>query len=291
MIRSGKLLAVAAAAATVVGLAASSASAVPQASASRHPHLVLHGTGGLHPDIRLPRNGRLAATPEGIPIQYSGNWSGYIALPKSGKAKAFRYVQGDYNVPSVNCATTPSAFAYFWVGLDGDTDSTVEQDGVGGYCVSGSPVYFAWSEMFPDGVQIQFYLNPGDEVTSSVYYNSSTRQYELDLTDLTSGQTFSVDQACPTTCDNSSAEVITEGYPSSPYDGTSDYASVNYETIKVTDSAGTHGALTNSNWHTDESIHAGSACPVDTEPGALYSASVPSSPAMSAFEDTWYCED
>ena len=283
-------MAVAAAAAAVVGLAASSASAVPQATGGKKPHLVLHGTGGLHPDIRLPRDGRLAANPAGIPIQYSGNWSGYIALPKSKHATAFRYVQGDYTVPSVNCTTTPSAFAYFWVGLDGDTDSTVEQDGVGSFCVSGSPVYFAWSEMFPAGVQIQFYLNPGDEITSSVYYSSSTHLYSLDLTDVTSGQTFSVNQACAATCNNSSAEVITEGYPASPYNGTSDYASVNYETIKVTDSGAQRGGLTSSNWNTAESIHAGSACSVDTEPGALYSATAPSSPAMSAFEDQWFCQ-
>ena len=67
----------------------------------------------------------------------------------------------------------------------------------------GSPTYFAWSEMYPAGVQLQFHLNPGDEVTSSVYYDSSTHLYSLDLTDLTSGQTFSVNQACAATCDNS----------------------------------------------------------------------------------------
>jgi Peptidase A4 family len=290
MIRFGKLAVAAAGAAAVVGMAAGSASAVPHTAVSKEPHVVLHGTGGLHPDIRLHRDGRPAAGPEGIPIQYSSNWSGYLALPKSGHATSFRYVQGDYTVPSVNCSVTASAFAYFWVGLDGDSDSTVEQDGVGGYCISGSPTYFAWSEMYPAGVQIQFYLDPGDAVTSSVYYNSSAHLYTLDLTDLTSGQTFSVNQACASTCRNSSAEVITEGYPASPYDGTSDYGSVNYETIKVTDNASQRGGLTNSNWNTDESIHAGSACSVDTEPGALYSATTPSSPAMSAFEDTWYCE-
>jgi hypothetical protein len=183
----------------VVGLAASSASAVPQASGGKTPHLVLHGTGGLHPDIRLRGEGRLAANPAGIPIQYSGNWSGYIALPKSKHATAFRYVQGDFTVPSVNCTSTPYAFAYFWAGLDGDTDSTVEQDGVGSFCVNGSPAYFAWSEMFPAGVQIQFNLNPGDEVISSVFYNSSAHLYSLGLTDETSGQTFGVNQACAAT--------------------------------------------------------------------------------------------
>src|SRR5580693_10450858 len=118
-----KLAAFAAAAVTVAGLSAGVATANPSpGSTASHP--AIHGTGGLRPDIRLPRNGRAATSPDGLPIQYSGNWSGYIALPKSGRTKTFKYVQADYTVPSVNCGTTPTAFAYQWVGLDGDTDGT-----------------------------------------------------------------------------------------------------------------------------------------------------------------------
>jgi hypothetical protein len=284
-----KLAAFAAAAVTVAGLSAGSAAAhqVPGSSARR---LVIHGTGGLHPDIRLPRHGRAAFSPEGIPIQYSGNWSGYIALPESKKATAFRYVQADYTVPSVNCSVTSTAFAYQWVGLDGDTDSTVEQDGVGSYCVGGSPTYFAWSEMFPAGVDVQFTLNPGDSVESSVYYDSSTKEYALYLLDQTTGQGFNFDAACASTCGNSSAEVITEGYPSGSYGGTADFGMEHFDTASVTDSAGQRGDFTDSNWNTDESISEG-ASGVDTEPGALYAASVPSSPLLSAFADTWHNED
>lgn len=248
---------------------------------------MIHGTGGLRPDIRLPRNGRAAVTPGGMPIQYSGNWSGYIALPKTGKTTSFRYAQASYTVPSVNCSVTPDAFSYQWVGLDGDTSATVEQDGVSGYCYGGSASYFAWAEMYPAGVQVEFYLNPGDSITSNVFYNSSTHVYTLSLRDLTSGQTFSVNDTCAGTCSNSSAEVITEGYPSSPYNGTSDFGMEHYDNIVVTNSAGHHGGLYDPNWSTDESIAEG-ASGVDTEPGALYSALVPSTPAQSAFDDQWY---
>jgi Peptidase A4 family len=290
MKRIAKLGAFAAAAVMVAGVSAGAATAGPMAG-SGGPRLVVHGTGGLRPDIHLPRDGRAAISPQGLPIQYSGNWSGYIALPKSGKAKAFRYVQADFTVPSVNCGTTPTAFNYQWVGLDGDTNGTVEQDGIGGYCVSGSPTYFAWSEMYPAGIVEQFFLNPGDAVGATVYYNSTTAQYTLALTDFTSGQTFSVNEACAATCSNSSAEVITEGYPSGAYGGTADFGAVHFDSIWVTDSTGTRGELTHTNWNTDESIAQGATSDVTTEPAALYAASVPSSPLLSAFEDQWYNED
>jgi Peptidase A4 family len=291
MQRFGRFAAFTAAALTIAGLSAGSAAAHPAAGASG-PHAAIHGTGGLRPDIHLPSDGRATVNPAGLPIQYSGNWSGYLTLPKTGKASAFRYVQASYTVPSVNCGVTPTAFVYNWVGLDGDTDGTVEQDGVGSYCIGGSPEYFAWYEMFPQGLQLQFYLNAGDAVNSSVYYNSSTKEYSLTLTDLTSGQTFSTNQACPTgyTCNNSTAEVITEGYPSGSYGGVADFGLEQFDNIWVTSTAGHHGLLTDSTWNTDESIAEG-ASGIDTEPNAIYAASVPASPLLSAYSDQWYHEN
>lgn len=290
MFRPGKFTAVAVTAVAVVGLSAGSAFA-SQAASRPAPHVAIHGTGGLHPNIHVSRGSLPATSSQGVPIQYSGNWSGYLATPKKSHAQAFRYVSADYSVPSVNCSTTNYAFAYQWVGLDGDTDGTVEQDGVGSYCVSGQPTYFAWSEMYPAGVDVQFYLNAGDAVTSSVYYDSTTKEYELDLTDLTSGQNFAVDETCASTCKNSTAEVITEGYPSSPYDGTADFGMEQYNSIKVTDRSGQRGSLVNSNWTLQESIAVNGSKQDDTEPGALYSASEPSSPALSAFGVQWLRED
>jgi hypothetical protein len=296
MQRMAKFSALAAAAITVGGLSAGVAS-FSAASAGSTPgstavHPVIHGTGGLRPDIRLPRGNRAAVNSGGLPIQYSGNWSGYIALPKSGGASTFKGISASYSVPSVNCGTTPTAFAYQWVGLDGDTDGTVEQDGVGSYCVSGSPTYFAWSEMYPAGVDVQFYLNPGDAINSSVNYTATSHTYTLALTDVTSGQTFSVNETCaPATCKRTSAEVITEGYPSGSYGGTSDFGAEHYDSIAVTSGTGTAGGLTSAHWTTDESIAQGATEDTTTAPGALYSSSAPSSPALSAFEDLWYSED
>jgi Peptidase A4 family len=258
-----------------------------QATAASRPvnvtsRLVTNGT--LRPAIHLSH--RHSASPQGIPIDYSGNWSGYVALPESGKAKSFKYVSASYSVPSVNCSVTNYAFSYHWVGLDGWTDGTVEQDGVGSFCVSGTPTYFAWYEMYPAGVSEEFSVNPGDAITSSVTYDGSGK-YTLELTDQTSGQSFDTQEKCGSTCANSSAEVITEGYTSAPYDGTADFGEEHYDTAKVQSAGGTLGGLTSTHWSTIESIALGGTTgDIDTEPGPLFKAT-----KESAFPITWYQED
>src|ERR1700722_2319752 len=291
MQRLVRFSALAAAAVTVGGLSVGAATAGPTpGSTAVHP--VIHGTDGLRPDIRLPRGNRPAVSSAGLPIQYSGNWSGYIALPKSGGASTFRAVSASYSVPSVNCGTTPTAFAYQWVGLDGDTNGTVEQDGVGSYCVSGSPTYFAWSEMYPAGVDVQFYLNAGDAVNSSVSYDKTTNDYTLSLTDVTSGQTFTTTQyGAPAACQRTSAEGIPEGSPWGSYGGTSDFGAEHYDSITVTGGSGNANGLINSRWTTDESIAQGATDDVTTAPGSLDSSAAPAAPHSSAFEDIWYSED
>jgi hypothetical protein len=246
--------------------------------------LVIKGT--LRPAIHLSHHPSSGA--QGIPIDLSGNWSGYIALPKtgSGGSKAFKHVSAAYSVPSVNCSVTNYAFSYHWVGLDGWTDGTVEQDGVGSFCVNGSPDYFAWYEMFPAGPTMEFSVNPGDAITSSVTYRGSGK-YTLALTDQTSGQSFDVSQTCASTCSNSSAEVITEGYTSAPYDGTADFGAEHYDTAVVQGGGGASGGLTSTHWNTVESIAVGGTTgDMDTEPGPLFKAT-----GESAFAINWLQEN
>ena len=206
----------------------------------------------------------------------SGNWAGYAAT-----GRIFRDISATYQVPSVNCTTTPNAFAYQWIGLDGLSNSTVEQDGVAGYCQSGTPTYFAWSEMYPAGVVIQFYLDPGDAVTSAVRYSGGT--FTLSMTDLTSGQSFSQAATCAGACDRSSAEVISEGYPDAPeYGGTADYGLENYSAISLTDGRNQTGSFTDSKWSLTKIVQVGDSG-TDASPGPLY--------AGAAFANTWLNED
>jgi hypothetical protein len=192
----------------------------------------------------------------------------------------------------VNCNTSPDSFSYHWVGLDGDTDGTVEQDGIAADCAGGTTAsYFAWYEMYPAGLTVEFSVNPGDAIVAQVYYDTSDSEYYLYLADQTSGNYFDIEKACASTCNNSSAEVITEGYyANSTYAGTSDFAEEHYETITVSDIAANSandvtGGLKDTNWKTIESIAVGQSGDIDTEPTPLASVT---KPAQSAFAIDWY---
>ena len=243
--------------------------------------------GTTHPALRVKSTAQ--ATSAGIPIDDSGNWSGYVALPKKGGSKTFKSVTAQYTVPSVNCSVTGSSdsFAYHWVGLDGWTDGTVEQDGVADFCVGGTPEYYAWYEMFPAGITLVFAVNPGDDISSSVTYAPSTGVYTLSLTDRTSGNSFAQPEKCatPGTCHNSSAEVITEGYPSGSWVGTADFGAEFYMAATATDAAGVIGSFTDSAWSAIESVAYG---PVSHEPmtgpGQIYQGE---SSSRSAFVVNW----
>jgi len=73
------------------------------------------------------------------------NWSGYAV---SGAPGSFGSVSGSWTQPSVTCGTQ-SSYSAFWVGLDGDTTSTVEQLGTEADCIGGVAQYSSWFEMYP----------------------------------------------------------------------------------------------------------------------------------------------
>src|SRR3954453_10171523 len=58
-------------------------------------------------------------------------------------------VSAAWTQPAVNCSVTPTGWSSFWVGLDGDTSSTVEQTGTEADCSNGHAVYSGWYEMYP----------------------------------------------------------------------------------------------------------------------------------------------
>jgi Peptidase A4 family len=178
----------------------------------------------------------------------SGNWSGYadIACPTC----ALRYVSADFTVPHLNTATSPNnSWAAHWVGLDGATNSTVEQVGIDTYVDNGVDYYYAWYEMFPAATQVYtLAASPGDNIQVGVYTVNGT--YSLSLNDTTLGAGFNATATVPAgyTGQNKSAEVITEA--PSEASGSSliqlplaDYGQINYNNATVTSRSGTHGGL------------------------------------------------
>jgi hypothetical protein len=141
--------------------------------------------------------------------QNGGNWSGYVAT-----GSGFTSATAGWTEPSVKCNSSNDLMAP-WVGIDGDTSSSVEQTGVATDCSSGSPVYQGWYEMYPAAPV--YYNNPvsaGDVITASA--TRSGTSYTLVLTDKTKGWTKTTKKSY--NGKNASAEVIIESptaaYPS-----------------------------------------------------------------------------
>jgi hypothetical protein len=142
----------------------------------------------------------------------SSNWSGYAAL--STGTKTYTAVHGQFKEPKITCPTNVSgtSLAAFWVGIDGFSSQTVEQDGTIAEC-SGSTLlgYADWWEMYPtNAVNIVNVVSAGDTIIASVV--DAGGNYTLKVTDKTNtSASFSTTQTCGTTaCANSSAEWIAE---------------------------------------------------------------------------------
>ncbi len=200
--------------------------------------------------------------------------SGYAAVPKPGGAKEFIHVQATFTVPRVTC-TAQNETALTRAGLDGITDSTVEQVGVSEACVNAVPFYTAFYRMYPAALVPTFHPSPGDQVAASVTADGGV--YTLSVHDLTSGQSFTVTKTCAT-CLNSSAQV-TAGSPAGIRP--TDFGVVHFTDIVVIDTAGVSGGLANAAWNTDKLTQPGSP---HTVAGPLH---VISPPPHSAFADTW----
>jgi len=116
----------------------------------------------------------------------SSNWSGY-----ADTSGTFSAVGGTWSVPSVSCPSGSTSYSSEWIGIDGYSSNTVEQDGTEADCVSGSPSYDAWYEMYGDnavnsGYEVElspsaYPVSPGDSITASVNVSGST--WTLALTD------------------------------------------------------------------------------------------------------------
>jgi hypothetical protein len=140
------------------------------------------------------------------------NWAGYA--DDNTKGNTYSTVTGNWSEPAVTCPSRGTQYAVFWVGIDGFTSGTVEQDGTLAECNHGAATYFSWWEMFPaNSIQVVgSSVRPGDSISASVVRSGST--YTLKLTDSThTANSFSTMQTC-STCANTSAEWIAEA-PSS----------------------------------------------------------------------------
>ena len=172
-------------------LTASSASAAPNSGWRFSPggpvHLVGHGAFG-----------------KGLGHQAeSTNWSGY-----AGTTGTYTSVSASWVQPSGTCSRGDQ-YAAFWVGLDGYSNSTVEQTGSEVDCVGRTAEYYAWYEMYPGPSEnYPNTVKPGDHFSASVTYTGNN-QYTLAVSDSTQHWTQTTTRTLAGSA-LSSAEVIVE---------------------------------------------------------------------------------
>jgi Peptidase A4 family len=269
---------VASVAAVTAGVGASASAAVhhrapraPQASHAKAPGPVL-----LHPAAKG--------------INYNASWAGYVA--PADKNVTLRYVAADFNVPSLNCPNSrvgsqgdPSVNQF--VGLDGYNDFSTEEAGILEYCINNdtTPVYTGWYALGPSMNDSTTVISPGDAITASIYYNSSSKLYNVALEDVTTGQViWNVAKPCQASpsCTNTSAEAISElSGGTAPQYSLADYGMENFTGGAVTSASGVKGNFASSKlWGSVElGLHDSSGVVLAT-PSSLQGG--------SAFSTTWH---
>jgi hypothetical protein len=184
----------------------------------------------------------------------SSNWSGYaIQTNLNHPAKnVVTDVQGSWVVPAVTGSSGTTTYSSFWVGIDGYSDSTVEQIGTDSDIINGVPTYYAWYEMYPAyPVNLGLTINPGDSITAEVNYASNS--FILSITDTTpSGvtHTFSTSISSSSSIQRSSAEWIAEAPWSGGVLPLANFGTVTFTGCSATISGHT-GFISDSNWKYD----------------------------------------
>jgi hypothetical protein len=164
--------------------------------------LRLFKIGHHSPDLRVPTSQREF---DGVSQVESTNWSGY-----ADTGSGFSQAAGSWTEPSASCSRNTTSYAAFWVGIDGYSSSTVEQDGTIIECLRGRAYQYSWWEMYPtnDIQVVGSSVAAGDSITASVVRSGTS--YTLAVTDSTHpANSFSTNQTC-SDCANSSAEWIAE---------------------------------------------------------------------------------
>lgn len=147
--------------------------------------------------------GALALGLSGSASAASGGFAGYAATTST-----YTSVNATWTQPSVTCGSA-STYVSTWVGLDGISDSTVEQIGTEADCVNGVVAYEGWYELYPAApVYLSQRLSPGDSVTATVSATTAD-VFTLTLKDATAGWTSS-SKHTDTAAARTSAEVALE---------------------------------------------------------------------------------
>jgi hypothetical protein len=258
-----------------LALGLSSAAGVSTASAAQAPGAAAAARAAIR-TLSMPGFGHIGhhstmlrvSTPQsevsGVSQVESTNWSGYADTGSS-----FSQVAGSWTEPSVSCGSRRSAesLAAFWVGIDGYSSDTVEQDGTLIECYRGTAYQYSWWEMYPtnDIQVVGESVASGDSITASVVRSGTS--YTLKVTDSTNTtNSFSTVQSC-SDCANSSAEWIAEA----PSGSAGIYPLADFGTWTESSATVTEGSTSGviSSFTDDEITMVDNSGLVKAQPGAL----------------------
>ncbi|HEX4791470.1 MAG TPA: G1 family glutamic endopeptidase [Actinospica sp.] len=197
----------------------------------------------------------------------SSNWSGYAATGSSG---AFKSVASSWKQPTLTC-TSKTTYSSYWVGLDGYSNSALEQTGTEADCIGGKAEYGAWWEVLPASESAySVTVKAGDSLSASVKDNGNGT-FTMTLTDSTQGWTKTTTHAGSSGYQDSSAEVIAEA------------TEVNGQIASLSD----FGSVTFSN-STANGTSLGSYSPTEiVMAGSRDTKAQPGSISGGTFSDTW----
>lgn len=212
---------------------------------------------GLH--VVDDKSDRASFTHPHIPIAdasgTSQNWSGYAALTNLShpQKNVVTAVDGSWIVPTLSSASH-TTYCSLWVGIDGYSDSTVEQIGTESDWSNGHQQNYAWFEMYPNySYEITgFPVRPGDVISASVVYEGNGI-FVLTMANSTAGVHTTIPTSYTTshTAQRSSAEWILEA----PYSGgilpLSHFNTAHFNNCTATIN-GVTGAINNSHWVDDQ---------------------------------------
>ena len=198
----------------------------------------------------------------------STNWSGYAAVGSSG---AYKSVSSSWVQPAVTCSSK-ATYSSFWVGLDGYSNSALEQTGTEADCISGKATYGAWWEVLPASESAySVTVKAGDSLTATVTDNGNGT-FTMTLADSTENWTKTTTHAGSSGYQDSSAEVIAEAT-----DVNGQIAKLsNFGTVNFTNS--TAGGTALGSLSPNEIVMEGTSGDVKAQPGAISGGS---------FSDVW----
>jgi hypothetical protein len=249
--------------------AGASTAATPSAQAAANARALLH-TLSVGQHSANQRVADHAAKIKGLTQVQSSNWSGY-----ADTSTTFSTVSASWTEPSVTCSGRSTQLAAFWVGIDGYSSDSVEQDGTLAECYEGSLYQYTWWEMYPtnDIQVVGSTLGAGDSISASVVRTGTS--YTLKVTDSThTADSFSTTQTC-SSCANSSAEWIAEA----PSGSSGVYPLAHFNTWTAS-KATVNSTGVISSYTDDEITMVDSASRVEAQPGALNSGG-------NGFSVTW----